>query len=173
MDPKVNLCVMNVAKRLHTKRVFKEHKSHHNRVKHMAMVKCPYEGCKKELPEYSMKKHINRFHIGIKKKHQCQYCSMKFEVPRLLKAHENSIHLNIKEYKCDVVGCDFATAYKYRVKTHKAHVHDPIMHDCDYPGCGKSYNIRGNLTAHQARVHKIVRPKAKAKIFKADDDTNF
>ena len=39
-------------------------------------------------------------------------------------------------------------------------VHGNDEYFCDYPGCSKSYGIKGNLDAHKARVHKIARPKA-------------
>ena len=34
-------------------------------------------------------------------------------------------------------------------------LHGTEEYKCDYPGCNKSYGVRGNLYAHKKRVHKV------------------
>ena len=136
-------------------------KSHQNYAhsKHEILI-CPYEDCKKPCKgKVLLRVHIKAVHIGLKKNHPCSYCGKMFLNPTQLKKHENSIHLNVKTLKCDQ--CDFATNYKTALAEHKAAQHLGVMFDCDFPGCSKSYNLKGNLDAHRWRVHKIPRPNSK------------
>ena len=122
--------------------------------------KCTYEGCDAVFEKKrSMTSHVRNIHVNAgRKPHQCSYCPSKFKTPGDKIDHEKNWHLNIKDIKCEI--CDYKTASKKRLKNHTRNVHGNEEYFCDYPGCSKSYGIKGNLDAHKARVHKIARPKA-------------
>ena len=54
---------------------------------------------------------------------------------------------------CDI--CGYKTASKEQLKKHTKQVHGTEEYKCDYPGCNKSYGVRGNIYAHKKRVHKV------------------
>ena len=117
-------------------------------------VKCTYEGCAEMFQNSSrMKQHIRRVHVGIPKKHKCDYCEKSFQTPSDKKLHEKHVHLGIKDVKCDL--CDFKTFSKEQLRAHTKRVHGNEEYFCDYPGCTKSYGIRENMYAHKKRVHKV------------------
>ena len=80
----------------------------------------------------------------------------------------NSIHLNIRELKCDQ--CDFATNRKPHLKEHKQAIHEGIAYECDFPGCVKSYNLKRNLDAHRWTSHKIPKSAIHAKSLGIPDE---
>ena len=72
------------------------------------------------------------------------------------KSHEKSVHLQIKDIQCSL--CDYTCSLKRHLLQHIQQNHSNISYQCDYPGCNKSYPIKGNYDAHRWRVHKIPRP---------------
>ena len=52
---------------------------------------------------------------------------------------------------------------KTQPKEHKESIHSGVLYPWDYPGCSKSYSLKGNLYAHRFRVHRISRPMARKK----------
>ena len=105
-----------------------------------------------------MKSHL-KTHIPTheRKTFSCQYCTKTFVSKNIRDEHERGIHLGFKDFKCDQ--CDASYVFSKALVDHKKTQHSGIMYSCDYPGCTKSYNAKGNLDAHRKRVHKIARPK--------------
>ena len=136
----------------------KTHKSDVHDDKNFGEFKCTYEGCDavfsklRTMKSHVLKKHVRPGH----KPHKCQYCPARFDAPGKKIDHEKNVHLNINDVECDI--CGFKTSSKKRLNKHTRNVHSTDEFFCDYPGCSKSYGIKGNLTAHRARVHKIPRP---------------
>lgn len=140
-----------------SEKLLKEHKKRHD--VQPGSYFCPKEGCGKEYTLFdSLRAHLKRVH-GPKrvKKYTCHYCPKKFELKSSRQEHENCMHLNVKDFKCD--HCDYASARKSALTSHVEIIHKGVTFECDYPGCSKSYGLRGNLYAHRFRVHKIPRPK--------------
>lgn len=125
---------------------------------------CPIKDCGKDFgKQSSLKNHIKNCHSDKQRTKQCGFCPMMFFNFVDKKAHEKTIHLNIKDLKCDQ--CDFATARRSHLTTHIRSIHEGETFSCDFPGCDKSYNLKRNLTAHRERVHKIPREKTSKKSF--------
>lgn len=121
---------------------------------------CPYEECKKPCNgKAALNSHVRTVHIGLSKNHKCKFCPKMFVCPSDARRHERATHTFEKPYECKQ--CDYKCADSMRLKKHIESIHQNIMYDCDYLGCTKSYNDRGNLYAHRWRVHKIPRPKQK------------
>ena len=122
---------------------------------------CTVEGCNRVFGlKRSRDDHAKNPYVHGKtkpKNHICKFCSKEFSEKISLVIHEKSVHLNVKDFKCEK--CDFASACKNKLKLHITSIHDGVMYSCDYVGCTKSYNLKGNLDAHRFRVHKIARPK--------------
>ena len=128
-------------------------------VKHEVLL-CPYVKCQKLCNgKTAQVYHLRSVHGPKVKNHQCGYCPKMFSSPFQKRRHENSIHLGVKTLKCDQ--CDYASNFASAISEHIKAKHLGILFDCDYPGCSKSYDKKGNLDAHRWRVHKIPRPKAK------------
>ena len=117
--------------------------------------KCTFPGCTKIFKnEGLMKMHLRRTHKELERKFACGFCPMKFKSTTMQRYHENAIHLNIKNYKCDQ--CDFKAARPQHLKTHVEAMHLGIMYTCDYDNCGKSFNLKRNLDAHKKTVHEKI-----------------
>ena len=123
-------------------------------------VPTPCDVCQKVCSSLrAMWVHRRRLHENpepIKDK-KCQFCPEMFVNNSTRKIHERNIHLGIKDFACDQ--CDYKCGRQATLTYHKNAIHSGQMFDCDYPGCTKSYNAKGNLDAHRFRVHKIPRPK--------------
>ena len=102
-----------------------------------------------------LKSHIRK-HLPRKKNHKCKFCPKTFSGPGEKSRHENTIHLNVRELKCEK--CEFTTNRSHHLKDHKESIHDGIFYECEYPGCNKSYNLKRNLDAHKWTSHKIAKP---------------
>ena len=121
---------------------------------------CPYFACQKVCNgRLAQRNHLKSVHGPKERNHQCSYCSKMFATPGDVTRHENSIHLGVKTLKCDQ--CDYASNFSSAITEHIKAKHLGILFDCDYPGCDKSYDKKGNLDAHRWRVHKIPRPTYK------------
>ena len=112
----------------------------------------------------SLKDHIKNSHSNIKKEKnkQCSFCPKMFFDEHSKKLHENTMHLNKKDFKCDL--CDYATARKSHLKEHIMSIHDGVTFTCEFPGCNKSYNLKGSLALHRERIHNIPRLRKKVEV---------
>ena len=143
-----------------SKTSLEKHIKYHNLPNVPGAFPCPVKYCGKTFGrEGSLKDHM-RTHREKKPPHlQCQYCPKKFRENAALKYHEKGQHLGLKNFKCDK--CDWTGVSRDKLNIHNRSIHEGVLYYCDYPGCTKSYNLRGNLDAHRFRVHRITRPNAK------------
>ena len=65
------------------------------------------------------------------------------------------VHEGLKDLKCDL--CDFESGHWETIRQHKQTIHEGIMYHCDYPGCSKQMNRKGNLDQHKKTAHGIAR----------------
>ena len=139
---------------------FRDHKRIHTVPDIPGAFPCPIKDCGKAFgKENSLRDHIRTHKEKKPPSFQCQYCPKKFREKKNVERHEKGQHLGIKDFKCDL--CDFACTNMSKLNIHKKSIHEGILYYCDYSGCTKSYNLKGNLDAHRFRVHKISRPDAK------------
>ena len=134
----------------------RDHKTNNHKGLKEEDLTCTYEGCDSVFnSERGLKTHIKYVHLGKGKErnHECQFCHKKFKTPGMKIAHEKMIHLDIKDVTCDV--CGYKTASKAQLRKHINRVHGTEEYKCDYPGCTKSYGVKGNMVAHKKRVHKV------------------
>ena len=143
------------------KRSIENHEKLHSTPDIQGAFKCKIEGSNKVFgKKLSRDRHARDPYIHGKvrpKKYKCKFCSKTYSHKDAAVVHEQTIHLNVKNFKCDT--CDYATASKGKLRLHKISIHDGVLYHCNYPACTKSYNLKGNLDAHRFRVHKIARPK--------------
>lgn len=60
-----------------------------------------------------LKDHVDRKHLKItssRKRLTCEKCEASFEFKNGLDGHMNSVHLNVRPYKCSSCPKDFTTA---------------------------------------------------------------
>ena len=158
----VGCFVCDICGKVFTKKsVIKNHEKIHSIPDIPGAFPCKITGCNKVFgKKLSRDKHSRNPYAHGKERpkiYKCKFCSKQFSEKPAVVFHEKSIHLNVKDFKCDK--CDFASASKDKLKVHITSIHDGVMYSCDYVGCTKSYNLKGNLDAHRFRVHKIARPK--------------
>ena len=148
----------------------REHKRRHLEPVIPGGFKCEIPECLKAFDKLtSLRNHYKNVHTQRVKRIPCGYCSKMFYRNRDKIEHENSLHLNNKEYKCD--HCDFETARRTYLTSHIKGVHSGQMFYCDFPGCDKSYNLKRNLVAHKQRVHKEGKTDEKDDEEDENDDT--
>ena len=56
-----------------------------------------------------------------------------------------------KQFRCDV--CDLSYSSQGALLNHKRGIHQGIVYNCDYDGCGFSANQAGNLKQHIVKKH--------------------
>ena len=81
---------------------------------------------------------------------------MRFTTSGGLTRHKRK-HTDQKRFKCDVVGCDFASIRKDSLTTHQyTHTNTKRFH-CDVVGCSFACSQNSNLTSHKRR-HANIKP---------------
>ena len=122
------------------------------------LFKCNFPGCEDKTfaRPTDVSGHIKRCHREKEYNFKCDHCPKRFISSQQRLKHVKAIHLGIKEFKCDQ--CDFECAYRNNFIEHKNSVHKGIMYRCDYPGCTKEMNRKGNLDVHKKTAHGISRP---------------
>lgn len=89
-------------------------------------------------------------HTG-ERRHKCSYCCKSFTQSGQLKRHINS-HLNIRNYKCTVQGCDRTFVDPSSVTKHLVvHNKDDRKFQCSL--CGSRFNRLGALRYHE-KTHR-------------------
>ena len=129
----------------------------HQKTHETGVYPCTVDGCQKVFDnKIKFQTHVRKNHCEKKPlKHECDICSKRFRIKSLLKNHVDFVHLKIRNFKCDQ--CDTACPTKGKLEVHKKSIHERILIHCDFPGCTKSFNYRGNLNAHKYKIHKIPR----------------
>ncbi|XP_061181838.1 zinc finger protein 99-like [Saccostrea echinata] len=94
-------------------------KSHMRRHSSDKNYECPYCSLKLKT-EVTLKKHINKMHLGIRP-HLCQVCGQRFGEDSELQSHIKNRHSTDKEFQCE--HCPYATANKATFYTHLFMVH--------------------------------------------------
>ena len=92
-----------------------------------------------------------------KKPHMCHECGWRVQTKWLLKEHINSVHLNLKLYKCDQ--CHYSSGSRNNMNSHnKIHQPDEIgkKHMCHQ--CIRSFRTPFKLREHVDAVHLKMKP---------------
>ncbi|XP_046362470.2 uncharacterized protein LOC124139453 [Haliotis rufescens] len=106
-----------------------------------------------------LERHIAERHERKKaRQYSCSSCGKKFSKAIHHRTHEQSHHginHNMKEYKCEVEGCEFRTLAKHNYFKHKM-THQEKMYSCQY--CGIKIRTMDYLQRHINKQHLNIRP---------------
>ena len=118
---------------------------------------CTVPGCDKKFSgKKAIREHIKNSHVK-SETFTCDQCPKEFKQRNNLNNHINIHHLGkIKIHRCTF--CDYEANYKETLKLHIDTIHKGIMFRCDFPGCTKEMNRKGNLDVHKYNSHGIPRP---------------
>jgi Zinc finger, C2H2 type/C2H2-type zinc finger/Zinc-finger of C2H2 type len=106
-----------------------------------------------------MEKEVEKLLVDQKKgkgDHFCPLCDKYFTEKRKVKSHIERIHLQKKNYKCDI--CSYTAFKKYDIYLHYLNIHTPkseIEHRSMCPDCGLSFQTNSKLNMHINRKHNI------------------
>lgn len=79
---------------------------------------CYYNGCASSFnSKYNLKRHINSKHLGLRK-FSCNVCGKTLASKQNLREHEY-IHLDIKPFACDFVGCKKSYRQSSQLSIHR------------------------------------------------------
>ena len=141
-----------------TEKALQQHKLSHSE----KSFKCTVPGCNKEFSgKAGVRSHIKNIHLK-KEKFTCDKCPKEFKRRTTLKEHINIHHLGLndvgknKMHRCQF--CDYEAKYTTTLKSHINSVHKGIIYRCDFPGCTKEMNRKGNLDVHKYNSHGIPMP---------------
>ena len=141
-----------------TEKALQQHKLSHSE----KSFKCTVPGCNKEFSgKAGVRSHIKNIHLK-KENFTCDQCSKEFKQRTTLRNHINIHHLGLndvgknKMHRCQF--CDYEAKYTTTLKSHINSVHKGIIYRCDFPGCTKEMNRKGNLDVHKYNSHGIPMP---------------
>ncbi|XP_070546689.1 zinc finger protein 37-like [Ptychodera flava] len=87
-----------------------------------------------------------------KRRFQCRFCEIDFELFKELQQHVRSGHPGQKPYACDM--CGSSQRDMGSLNRHKKEVHQPARYQCDE--CDQVFKARGNLNFHKTWKHQCV-----------------
>ena len=141
-----------------TEKALQQHKLSHSD----KSFKCTVPGCNKEFSgKAGVRSHIKNIHLK-KENFTCDQCPKEFKQKTTLRNHINIHHLGLndvgknKMHRCQF--CDYEAKYTTTLKSHINSVHKGIIYRCDFPGCTKEMNRKGNLDVHKYNSHGIPMP---------------
>ena len=141
-----------------TEKALQQHKLSHSD----KSFKCTVPGCNKEFSgKAGVRSHIKNIHLK-KENFTCDQCPKEFKQKTTLRNHINIHHLGLndvgknKMHRCQF--CDYEAKYTTTLKSHINSVHKGIIYRCDFPGCMKEMNRKGNLDVHKYNSHGIPMP---------------
>ena len=141
-----------------TEKALQQHKLSHSD----KSFKCTVPGCNKEFSgKAGVRSHIKNIHLK-KENFTCDECPKEFKQKTTLRNHINIHHLGLndvgknKMHRCQF--CDYEAKYTTTLKSHINSVHKGIIYRCDFPGCTKEMNRKGNLDVHKYNSHGIPMP---------------
>ena len=141
-----------------TEKALQQHKLSHSE----KSFKCTVPGCNKEFSgKAGVRSHIKNIHLK-KENFTCDQCPKEFKQRTTLRNHINIHHLGLndvgknKMHRCQF--CDYEAKYTTTLKSHINSVHKGIIYRCDFPGCTKEMNRKGNLDVHKYNSHGIPMP---------------
>ena len=123
------------------------HKRAHTGVKPYKCIveACGYATC------YSSNLYAHHLRHRVEKTYNCEECGAGFRGWSDYRSHER-IHTGEKPYKCDVDGCDFASAHAGGLTRHKRTHSGEKPYRCDV--CGVCFADSSTRSAHKRRVHR-------------------
>ncbi|CAG2116368.1 unnamed protein product, partial [Medioppia subpectinata] len=116
---------------------------------------CDFNNCHKSYKHRSeLSKHKNIVHLNRGKEMHCFWpkCQYKTRESKKFTAHQ-SMHLNVKQFKCDFNNCNKSFTQFSNLQTHKNPVHLNVKFICDFNECHKSFTSKKGLFLHKSCVH--------------------
>ena len=90
----------------------------------------------------------------------CKKCKPNRTLDRIrdLKVHDDSVHLNLKPYKCEYEGCSHSCSVPSNLTKHIKNVHLKIKaNKCqNYPDCDAAFAYKRDLVFHIEAVHLMI-----------------
>ena len=118
---------------------------------------CTVTGCDKQFyTEGNMTRHV--FNTHCEKTIACSHgCGKMFKIIGHMRGHVESVHMRVKNERCEWPGCDYASYYKKDIVNHykNRHTNDKKI-VCQL--CDKRFITRSHLKDHQKSTHKIGPP---------------
>lgn len=140
------------------------HRTMHN--KQIKYENCPYGCMKSKFARKGVLAHLEEVHNYVPG-FDCADCDKTFETRKLLKAHAVS-HINEKNYKCPVRGCDKAYKERKNLNHHINVKHQKLARTdtpkkvapkqkipCTEKGCERTFANKSELNRHINRRHTL------------------
>jgi uncharacterized C2H2 Zn-finger protein len=98
----------------------------------------------------NLEQHSKSVHLGIKD-FKCDICDQAFSAKGALTMHVNNAHKKLGRYNCDL--CDYSSYKESKLEIHSKGVHLGIKDfKCDI--CDKAFSRKADLVRHVNRIHK-------------------
>ena len=85
------------------------------------------------------------------------HCTHTYTTYASLKRHQKRVH-STGTYWCHHRGCKYKTGYDWHLTRHLLSHSKELISQCDYTGCGKKFNRKQYLRAHELRKHPDLCP---------------
>jgi len=128
-------------------------KIHNHAWGNKAVYHCKINDCGlKTYCPFTLSDHIDVKHEKLQVQN-CQVCSKVFTSKGALKSHIQSVHMGIKQFKCDQ--CDYQCNGKKALEIHKnVHLAEEEKEKFICDECGSGYSTLIQLKRHNRRVHQ-------------------
>ena len=85
-------------------------------------------------------------------------CDLKFKSLKAMKAHFNTRHQDKRAHQCEWPGCDKSFISPYLLLQHHNTHLNEKPYFCDYPDCNQRFSLRSCLLRHKKECHYQVKP---------------